>query len=208
VATRLVNDYADLYRLTTDQLITLERMGKKSAENLVTQIAASRDRGLVRLLNALGIRHVGPRVAMLLARRFPSIDALRQAPVEELAAVHEIGDVIAASVHDWLASDYGRGVIDRLAAVGVTMEVPAEERASDGPLTGKTLVVTGTLAGYTRQEAEAAIQQAGGRAASSVSKKTDYLVAGEEAGSKLAKAEKLGVTVLDEASFEQLLSGR
>ena len=208
VATGLVNDYADLYRLTVDQLITLERMGKKSAENLVTQIAASRDRGLVRLLNALGIRHVGPRVAMLLARRFPSIDALRQAPVEELAAVHEIGDVIAASVHDWLASDYGRGVIDHLAAVGVTMEVPAEERASDGPLTGKTLVVTGTLARYTRQEAEAAIQQAGGRAASSVSKKTDYLVAGEEAGSKLAKAEKLGVTVLDEASFEQLLSGR
>ena len=208
VATGLVNDYADLYRLTVDQLITLERMGKKSAENLVTQIAASRDRGLVRLLNALGIRHVGPRVAMLLARRFPSIDALRQAPVEELAAVHEIGDVIAASVHDWLASDYGRGVIDHLVAVGVTMEVPAEERASDGPLTGKTLVVTGTLARYTRQEAEAAIQQAGGRAASSVSKKTDYLVAGEEAGSKLAKAEKLGVTVLDEASFEQLLSGR
>ena len=208
VATGLVNDYADLYRLNVDQLITLERMGKKSAENLVTQIAASRDRGLVRLLNALGIRHVGPRVAMLLARRFPSIDALRQAPVEELAAVHEIGDVIAASVHDWLASDYGRGVIDHLAAVGVTMEVPAEERASDGPLTGKTLVVTGTLARYTRQEAEAAIQQAGGRAASSVSKKTDYLVAGEEAGSKLAKAEKLGVTVLDEASFEQLLSGR
>ena len=208
VATGLVNDYADLYRLTVDQLITLERMGKKSAENLVTQIAASRDRGLVRLLNALGIRHVGPRVAMLLARRFPSIDALRQAPVEELAAVHEIGDVIAASVHDWLASDYGRGVIDHLAAVGVTMEVPAEERASDGPLTGKTLVVTGTLARYTRQEAEAAIQQAGGRAVSSVSKKTDYLVAGEEAGSKLAKAEKLGVTVLDEASFEQLLSGR
>lgn len=208
VATGLVNDYADLYRLTVDQLITLERMGKKSAENLVTQIAASRDRGLVRLLNALGIRHVGPRVAMLLARRFPSIDALRQAPVEELAAVHEIGDVIAASVHDWLASDYGRGVIDHLAAVGVMMEVPAEEWASDGPLTGKTLVVTGTLARYTRQEAEAAIQQAGGRAASSVSKKTDYLVAGEEAGSKLAKAEKLGVTVLDEASFEQLLSGR
>lgn len=208
VATGLVNDYADLYRLTTDQLITLERMGKKSAENLVTQIAASRNRGLIRLLNALGIRHVGPRVAMLLARRFPSIDALRQAPVEELAAVHEIGDVIAASVHDWLASEYGRGVIDRLAAVGVTLDVPEEERASDGPLTGKTLVVTGTLVGYTRQEAEAAIQQAGGRAASSVSKKTDYLVAGAEAGSKLAKAEKLGVTVLDEAGFEQLLADR
>ncbi len=207
VATGLVRDYADLYRLSAEQLTSLERMGKKSAENLVTQIAASRDRGLVRLLNALGIRHVGPRVAMLLARRFPSIDALRQAPVAELAAVHEIGEVIAASVHEWLASDYGRGVIDRLAAVGVKLDVPEAERASDGPLTGKTLVVTGTLTGYTRQEAEAAIQQAGGRAASSVSKKTDYVVAGAEAGSKLAKAEKLGVPVLDEAGFRQLLSG-
>ena len=207
VATGLVRDYADLYRLSAEQLTSLERMGKKSAENLVTQIAASRDRGLVRLLNALGIRHVGPRVAMLLARRFPSIDALRQAPVAELAAVHEIGEVIAASVHEWLASDYGRGVIDRLAAVGVKLDVPEAERASDGPLTGKTLVVTGTLTGYTRQEAEAAIQQAGGRAASSVSKKTDYVVAGAEAGSKLVKAEKLGVPVLDEAGFRQLLSG-
>ena len=207
VATGLVRDYADLYRLSAEQLTSLERMGKKSAENLVTQIAASRDRGLVRLLNALGIRHVGPRVAMLLARRFPSIDALRQAPVEELAAVHEIGEVIAASVHEWLASDYGRGVIDRLAAVGVKLDVPEAERASDGPLTGKTLVVTGTLTGYTRQEPEAAIQRAGGRAASSVSKKTDYVVAGAEAGSKLVKAEKLGVPVLDEAGFRQLLSG-
>ncbi len=208
VATGLVNDYADLYRLSAEQLMSLERMGKKSAENLVQQIAGSRDRGLVRLLNALGIRHVGPRVAMLLARRFPSIEALQQAPVEELAAIHEIGDVIAASVHDWLTSEYGSGVIDQLAAVGVKLDVPEEERVSDGPLTGKTLVVTGTLAGYSRQEAEAAIRQAGGRASSSVSKKTDFLVAGAEAGSKLAKAEQLGVRVLDESGFEQLLGSR
>jgi len=208
VATGLVNDYADLYRLSAEQLMSLERMGEKSAENLVQQIAGSRDRGLVRLLNALGIRHVGPRVAMLLARRFPSIEALQQAPVEELAAIHEIGDVIAASVHDWLTSEYGSGVIDQLAAVGVKLDVPEEERVSDGPLTGKTLVVTGTLAGYSRQEAEAAIRQAGGRASSSVSKKTDFLVAGAEAGSKLAKAEQLGVRVLDESGFEQLLGSR
>lgn len=207
VAAGLVTDYADLYQLTAEQLQSLERMGAKSAENLVRQIAGSRDRGLVRLLNALGIRHVGPRVAMLLTQRFPSIDALRQAPVDDLAAIHEIGEVIAASVHEWLASDYGRGVIDRLAAVGVKLDVPAEQRVSDGPLTGKTLVVTGTLEGYTRQEAEGAIRQAGGRASSSVSKKTDYLVAGAEAGSKLAKAEKLGVTVLDEAAFTALLAG-
>lgn len=208
VATGMVNDYADLYRLSAEQLMALERMGKKSAENLVQQIAGSRDRGLVRLLNALGIRHVGPRVAMLLTRRFPSIEDLRQAPVEELAAIHEIGEVIAVSVHDWLTSEYGSGVIDRLAAVGVKLDVPEEERVSDGPLTGKTLVVTGTLAGYSRQEAEAAIRQAGGRASSSVSKKTDFLVAGAEAGSKLAKAEKLGVKVLDESGFEQLLRSR
>ena len=208
VATGLVTDYADLYRLTAEDLQTLERMGAKSAEKLVKQIAASRDRGLVRLLNALGIRHVGPRVAMLLAQRFPSIAALRQAPEEDLAAIHEIGDVIAASVHDWLASDYGRGVIDRLAAVGVKLEVPEAERGSDGPLTGKTLVVTGTLAGYTRQEAEEAIRRAGGRASASVSKKTDYLIAGAEAGSKLARAEKLGVVILDEAGFERLVAGR
>ena len=208
VATGMVNDYADLYGLSAEQLMALERMGKKSAENLVQQIAGSRDRGLVRLLNALGIRHVGPRVAMLLTRRFPSIEDLRQAPVEELAAIHEIGEVIAVSVHDWLTSEYGSGVIDRLAAVGVKLDVPEEERVSDGPLTGKTLVVTGTLAGYSRQEAEAAIRQAGGRASSSVSKKTDFLVAGAEAGSKLAKAEKLGVKVLDESGFEQLLRSR
>lgn len=207
VASGLVTDYADLYQLTLEQLRSLERMGIKSAENLLAQIAGSRERGLVRLLNALGIRHVGPRVAMLLTQRFPSIAALRRAPQDELAAIHEIGEVIAASVHDWLSSDYGRGVIERLAAVGVKLEVPEHERIADGPLTGKTLVVTGTLEGFTRQEAEAAIRQAGGRASSSVSKKTDYLVAGAEAGSKMVKAEKLGVAILDEAAFLQLLGG-
>ncbi|NBP88001.1 MAG: NAD-dependent DNA ligase LigA [Planctomycetia bacterium] len=208
VSTGLVTDYADLYRLTTDQLTSLERMGKKSAENLVKQIAGSRDRGLIRLLNALGIRHVGPRVAMLLSQRFPSIEALRQAPIDELAAVHEIGEVIAASVHEWLAGEYGSGVIDRLATVGVKLDVPEQQRIAEGPLTGKTLVVTGTLTGFNRQEAEEAIRQAGGRASSSVSKKTDYLVAGAEAGSKLAKAEKLGVQILDEAAFAALLASQ
>jgi DNA ligase (NAD+) len=173
----------------------------------VAQIAASRDRGLVRVLNGLGIRHVGPRVAALLAMRFPSIEALQAATVEELANVPEIGGIIAASVHDWLASDEGRRTIDRLEAAGVSLVVPEEERTAGGPLTGKTLVVTGTLAGFSRQEAEAAIRKAGGRASGSVSKKTDYVVAGEEAGSKLEKAEKLGVQVLDEATFRTLLAG-
>jgi len=206
VATGLVQGYADLYSLEAAQLEPLERMGEKSAAALVAQIAASRDRGLVRLLNALGIRHVGPRVATLLCARFPTIAALEAASVEELAAVPDIGAVIAASVHEWLASDYGRRTIAGLRAAGVRLDVPASERvATEGPLAGKTLVVTGTLARFSRQEAEEAIRKAGGRASSSVSKKTDYVVAGAEAGSKRDKAEQLGVPVIDEASFTRLL---
>ncbi|MFM9024876.1 MAG: NAD-dependent DNA ligase LigA [Planctomycetaceae bacterium] len=207
VATGLVKDYADLYALSVERLEGLERMGSKSAAALVAQVAAGRDRGLVRVLNALGIRHVGPRVAALLCGRFPTIERLQAAAEEELAAVPEIGPVIAASVHEWLASGYGRRTIAGLAAAGVRLDVPAEERVHEGPLTGKTVVVTGTLERFSRQEAEAAIRQAGGRAASSVSKKTDFVVAGAEAGSKLDTARKLGVTVLDEAEFARLLAG-
>ena len=206
VATGLVSDYADLYHLEDRQLEPLERMGEKSARALVEQIAASKTRGLVRLLNALGIRHVGPRVAALLGSRFPTIERLQAASVEELAAVPEIGPVIAASVHEWLASDYGRRTVEGLRRAGLILDVPQAERVSGGPLAGKTLVVTGTLQGFSRQEAEEAIRKAGGRAASSVSKKTDYLVAGADAGSKLATATKLGVTVLDEPAFLKLLA--
>jgi DNA ligase (NAD+) len=206
VATGLVRDYADLYRLTAADLEPLERMGKKSAESLVDQIAASRSRGLALAINALGIRHVGPRVATLLTQRFPTIEKLQAASIEDLADVHEIGDVIAESVHEWLASDYGRRVIDGLQQCGVDLEVPEADRpVTDGPLVGKTLVVTGTLEGFSRQAAEEAIRKAGGRASGSVSKKTDYLVAGAEAGSKLDKAQSLGVAVIDEAEFKKLL---
>ena len=207
VATGLVSDYADLYALTPEQLEPLERMGKKSAAALVEQIAASKGRGLVRVLNALGIRHVGPRVATLLCERFATIDALQAASAEELANVPEIGGIIAASVHEWLQGDYGRRTIAGLRDAGVRLDVPEADRVAGGPLAGKTLVVTGTLVGFSRQEAEEAIRKAGGRAASSVSKKTDYLVAGDEAGSKLATARKLGVPVLDEAAFTKLLAG-
>ena len=207
VATGLVTTYADLYTLTPERLEPLERMGRKSAEALVQEIAASRDRGLVRVLNALGIRHVGPRVASLLARRFPSIESLADASEEELAATHEIGPVIARSVREWFSGDEGRRTVRGLRAAGVRLDVPDAERGRDGPLTGRTLVVTGTLEGYSREQAEEAIRQAGGRAAGSVSKKTDYLVAGAEAGSKLDKARTLGVPVLDEAAFTRLLRG-
>lgn len=207
VATGLVKQYADLYLLDAAQLEPLERMGEKSAAALVDAIAASKDRGLIRVLNALGIRHVGPRVAAGLASRFPTIDALTAASEEELAAVPDIGPVIAASVHEWFSSDYGKQTVAGLRNAGVRLDVPDSERITEGPLTGQTLVVTGSLERFTRQEAEAAIVRAGGRASGSVSKKTDYVVAGAEAGSKLDKATKLGVPVIDEATFEKLLAG-
>jgi DNA ligase (NAD+) len=207
VATGLVKNYADLYTLTAAQVEPLERMGKKSAASLVEGIAASKDRGLVRVLNALGIRHVGPRVASVLASRFPSSDALAAASAEELAALEDIGPVIAASVHEWFSSAYGRQTIEGLRAVGVRLDEPQAEPVGAGPLTGKSLVVTGTLERFSRQEAEEAIRRAGGRASGSVSKKTDYVVAGAEAGSKLEKAKKIGVPVIDEAAFERLLAG-
>jgi DNA ligase (NAD+) len=183
-------------------------MGKKSAENLVEGIAASRSRGLARLLNGLGIRHDGPRVATILTERFGSIERLAAAGLEDLSAVDEIGPVIAESVHGWIASDYGRGVIDGLRRAGVSLEAPqGTAPAADGPLVGKTLVVTGTLDGWSREQAEEAIKAAGGRASASVSKKTDWLVAGRDAGSKLEKARKLGVAVIDEAALGRLLAG-
>jgi len=206
VATGMVQDYADLYSLNVGQLQSLERMGTKSAQKIVDEIAISRNRGLVRLLNALGIRHVGPRVSMLLTQKFPTIDFLRRATVEELAAVYEIGDVIAESVHDWLASDYGMQVIDRLMSAGVNMEVLETNDVRDGSLSGKTVVVTGTLESFTRQEAEEAIQRAGGKPTSSVSNNTDYVISGNEAGSKLAKAKKLGITILNNNQFKELLN--
>ena len=207
VGDRLVTRYGDLYRLTFDQLVELERMGKKSADNLLGQIEASKSRGLARLLNALSIRHVGNRVAAVLAEHFGSIDALEAASIEELSDVMEIGPVIAKSVYDFLHSDFGRHTIDDLKQQGVDMTAPKKAKApASGALAGKTLVVTGTLEKYKRDEIEELIAQHGGRAASSVSKKTDYVVAGKEAGSKLDKAEQLGIKVISEAEFDELVA--
>ncbi|MHC4404139.1 MAG: NAD-dependent DNA ligase LigA [Planctomycetota bacterium] len=203
----LVQNYGDLYRLESNQLIGLERMGRKSSENLLAGIEASKDRGLARLLNALSIRHVGVRVATVLAESFGSIDALVEADVDQLSEINEIGPIIAESIHDFLHSDFGSGIIEDLKGLGVMMEsaTPAEEASR--ALQGKTLVVTGTLEKHSRDEIKGLIERHGGRAASSVSSKTDYVVAGEKAGSKLAKAEKLGVPVLTEEQFEELLEG-
>jgi DNA ligase (NAD+) len=201
----LVCDYGDLYRLRVEQLIDLERMGRRSSENLLAGIEASKDRGLARLLSALSIRHVGGRVAAVLAESFPSIDELMAARVDSLSEINEIGPIIAESVHDFLHSKFGSETIRDLKKLGVKMESAAPAPAGSRALEGKTLVVTGTLTKYTRDEIHELITRHGGRAASSVSKKTDYVVAGEKAGSKLAKARQLGVPVLGEEEFQQLL---
>lgn len=207
VSTGLVNGVGDLYRLTLQQLTDLERMGQKSSENLLEAIAESKSRGLARLLNALSIRHVGNRVAAVLAERFGTMDRLREASVEQLSATPEVGPIIAASVHDYLHGDFGPRVVDDLAALAIDMTAPERAAAAgDGKLAGKTLVVTGTLAKYSRDEIQELIARHGGRATSSVSKNTDYVVAGEEAGTKLAKAQKLGITILDEAAFDKLIA--
>lgn len=208
VAAGIVKSFGDLYRLTAAQLNDLERMGKKSSENLIANIEASKSRGLARLLNALTIRHVGTRVATVLAEHFGSIEEMERAEVEELADVNEIGPIIAQSVEQFLHSDYGRATIDDLRFVGVDMTSPKKPvAASDGALAGKTLVVTGAMQRHSREELEELIAQHGGRASSSVSKKTDYVVAGDRAGSKLAKAQQLGVAVITEDEFEKLIGG-
>jgi DNA ligase (NAD+) len=199
-----VSDYADLYTLTATSLSALERMGKTSSEKLVQAIENSKARGLARLLNALSIRHVGNRVAAIIAERFHSMDRLMQASAEEISEVPEIGAVIAQSVVDFLHSDFGRRSIDQLRKVGVLME-SIEGRSASQVLQGKTLVVTGKLKNYSRDEIHALIETHGGHAASSVSHKTDFLVAGEDAGSKLDKAQELGVAIISESDFERLL---
>jgi DNA ligase (NAD+) len=203
----LVQTCGDLYRLEEkqDKLLNLERMGRKSLDNLLEGIEASKNRGLARLLNALSIRHVGARVASVLAEHFGAMEALLAASEEELSKINEIGPIIAKSVFDFLHGKFGRETIADLQSLGVLMKSTTPARGQRRALEGKTLVVTGTLQKYTRDEIEELITQHGGHAASSVSKKTDYLIAGENAGSKLEKAKQLGVRVIDEKAFGELV---
>ena len=209
VEQRLVSGYADLYRLTKEQLLLLEGFGQRKAEKLLEGIAVSKQRGLARLLAGLSIRHVGSRVAAILAKTFWSVNRLREASVAELSEINEIGDTIARSIHDFFNSEYGRHTIDDLAKVGVKLEddqpLAQEVASQNAPFAGKTFVVTGTLLRYKRDEIEDLIEKLGGRAVSSVSSSTDYLIAGEKAGSKLAKARELNVTVLSEDDFQKLI---
>ena len=203
----LVKDVADLYYLEAEQLLELDRMAEKSVSNLLASIEASRDRPLARVLTALGIGHVGGEVAEMLARNFRSIDALAGATGEDLVAIDGIGPKIAESLTSYFANDGNRAVIEKLRDAGVRLEdEPAEELGAQ-PLEGLTFVVTGRLSGFSRSEIGAQIKELGGAVTGSVSKKTSYLLAGEDAGSKLADAERLEVTIIDEHGFEELVSG-
>jgi DNA ligase (NAD+) len=203
---KLVKDVGDLYSLTLEQVSALERMAKKSAGNLLEQIEASKSRELTNLLYALGIRHVGERTAGILAHEAGSLDRLAEMTVEELDAIPEIGLTVAESVRDWFGDEGNRALCDRLRGAGVNTESQRTSSASlDERFAGKQFVLTGTLGSFTRDEAKALIEARGGRVNSSVSKKTDYVVAGEAAGSKLDKAQSLGVAVIDEDAFNKML---
>ena len=204
IGKELVKTPADLYFLTVGQLAELERMGKKSAQNAVDAIAASKDRGLERLLYALGIRQVGQKAGKILAARFGSFDALAEATEEELTAIDDVGGITAAYIREWLESPQSKHLISRLKEAGVSME--AAQQSAGEQFKGMTFVLTGALEKFTRDEAAALIEARGGKASGSVSKKTTYVVAGENAGSKLRKAGELGIPVLTEDEFAAMLA--
>jgi DNA ligase (NAD+) len=218
---RLVRDYADLYALTVPQLAGLtssstradgtaisRRFGEKNAAKVVAQIIKSKENELSRLIYGLGIRHVGERAAQVCAHAFGSMSALRTASAADLERVAEIGPVLAESIRGWFEEPRNQAQLDRLAAAGVRFDVPdARGRASaDGPLAGRTYVLTGTLSTMSREEATAAIESQGGKVASSVSKKTTAVIVGADPGSKAAKATSLQVPILDEDAFTALLA--
>jgi len=199
----LVRSIADLYSLKKEQLLGLERVGEKSAQALLDEIERSKKAGLARVLLGLGIRFVGERTAGLLAAQFGTIEALMEASVEELTRVNEVGPKVAVAVREFFEEPRNVELVGRLREAGVVMT--AEKRVTTTVLEGLTFVLTGTLPTLTREVAKEKIEAAGGRVSGTVSKKTSYVVAGEEAGSKLEKANSLGVTVLDEAGLLELL---
>jgi len=205
VDTGLVKNVADIYKLTEADLLGLERMGKKSAQNILREIEQSKKLPLERVIFGLGIRFVGERTAQFLAEHFGSMDAFMDASEEELQEVNEIGPRVSAAVREFFDEPKNVALVERLREARLTFKGKKKERGT--ALTGKTFVLTGTLARHTREEARKLIEDAGGRVSGSVSKETDYVVAGEEAGSKLDKARELGVTVIDEDEMEKLVKG-
>jgi DNA ligase (NAD+) len=204
----VVKTLPDLYRLGLANLAALDRMGEKSAQNLLAGLQQSRQTTLPRFLYALGIRHVGEATARDLARHFGGLDAILDAGVEQLLEVPDVGPIVAESIHTFFAQPHNREVVEQLRACGVRWDEGAPAARAPKPLAGKTVVLTGTLPTLSRDEAKDLLEAAGAKVAGSVSKKTSYVVAGAEAGSKLDKAQELGVPVLDEDGLRALLAGR
>ncbi len=204
VDTGLVKNFADIYKLTKDDLVELERMADKSAQNVIDSIEASKTRPLWRLIAGLGIRHIGGQTAQVLAEQFGSLEAIMKASQTELDAIEQVGEKVAESVYEFFHNNRNVSVIEELLAAGVKPELPKKARAK-GKLAGKTIVVTGTLQNFSRQQAEQAIRDAGGKAASSVSKNTDFVLAGKEPGSKLDKARELHIKVITEDEFLKMV---
>jgi DNA ligase (NAD+) len=202
-----VNDPADIYSITPEQLSQLPGFKDRSIANLMSAIDQSKDRPLWRLLVALNIPHVGGHVAQVLARAFPSVEAVKRSSVEDLLAVEGVGPEIAQSVFDWFHDERNLKLVDRLRAAGLRMEDPEPEPIPEGPLTGTTIVITGGFESMSRSQAEKAAADAGAKVASSVSKKTDFVAVGESPGSKYEKAVQLGVETIDEEEFLKRLKG-
>lgn len=202
---KLIENIADIYTLKFEDIASLKKNGQKFAQNLVDSINKSKENDLHRLITALGIRHVGVKASKILARKYKNIDNLMEATAEELSEINDIGPIVANSIREFFLQDQTKDLIEKLKQAGVNLE-SLEEDAQDDRFAGKTFVLTGSLEKYTRGEATNLIEKFGGKTSSSVSKKTDYVLAGEEAGSKLTKAQNLGVTIITEAEFEELVS--
>jgi DNA ligase (NAD+) len=204
VEAELVKSPADLYRLKFEDILTLENKKEKSANNIINALEKSKDNELYRLVYALGIRHIGLKAAQLLCEKFPTVEDIMSADVEDVNSIDGFGGIMAESVVRYFTLDSTKNLIDELKGLGLKM-TPSERKNDDGAFKGKTFVLTGTLPTMSRKEASKLIEDNGGKTSSSVSKKTDYVLAGESAGSKLTKAQSLGVTILSEEEFLNMI---
>ena len=201
---KLIENIADIYTLEFDDVASLKKNGKKFAQNLIDSINRSKENDLYRLITALGIRHVGTKASKILARKYKNIDNLMQATSEELSMIDDIGPIVADSIREFFLQDQTIDLINRLKQSGVNTK-NLEEESEDKRFEGKIFVLTGSLEKFTRQEASDIIEKLGGKTSSTVSKKTSYVLAGEEAGSKLTKAQNLGIEIITEEQFQEML---
>ena len=199
----LIKNIADIYSLTLEEIASLKKNGKKFAGNLIDSIEKSKEQDLFHLITALGIRQVGTKAAKVLAKKYKTMENLQNATFESLAKTDDVGEITANNIIEFFSQEQTKDTLQKLSKTGVNMQVH-EEESLDNRFEGKTFVLTGTLEKYTRQEASDLIEKYGGKVSSSVSKKTSYVLAGEEAGSKLTKAQELGIVILTEAEFEDM----